>query len=275
MAVRNHGQPVSTTKPLPRELAPGLFWMGECGEIAFQGSKLHSGNSVYLVAGTNASAIVEGASTHQIGVALDQVAALQKEHELPPVRYVFTTHSEVPHAGGVGHMLARFPEAKAYGGITDLRLVWPDFAERILVSEVGDEFDLGGTQLRVVEAVFRDLPFTRWFFDTKRHALFTGDGFAFTHVHDADHCGKLTEETEGLDIAAMMSLFMVAAFHWVEYVDIEPFLERMEDLILDDLKVELIAPTHGLVIGNPRATLPAIAAGMRQAGAKTSTGLVQ
>jgi hypothetical protein len=92
-------------------------------------------------------------------------------------------------------------------------------------------------------------------------------------MHAAAQCRKLTEEIEGIDIASMMALYMVAAFHWVQYVDIEPFLARMKEMVLDELQVDLIAPTHGLVIGNPRATLPAIVDGMRTASAQPTTGM--
>jgi hypothetical protein len=47
----------------------------------------------------------------------------------------------------------------------------------------------------------------------------------------------------------------------------------MKEMVLDELQVDLIAPTHGLVIGNPRATLPAIVDGMRTASAQPTTGM--
>lgn len=275
MEVRGAMNEARVISQTPRELAPGVFWLGECGEIPFRGEVLHTGNSVYLVAGQECCAIVEGANSFQAGVVLDQIEGLIAQRGLPEVRYVFVTHSEVPHAGGVGHMLTRFPNAVACGGVGDLPLIFPQFADRIRFSEVGEHFDLGGSELRVVEAVFRDMPYTRWAFDTRRRVLFSGDGFSFSHLHDASQCRALAEEIPGLDIAGMMALFIVAAFHWVEYVDVEPFITRMDELVFEELRAELLAPTHGLPIGDPAATLPAIREGLRRGGRNVIEGLVQ
>jgi flavorubredoxin len=260
--------------PLPIELAPGIFWLGECVEVGYQGELLHGGTSAYLVAGERHSALVEAGFT-RVSVLMDQIDTLMEQHRLPELGYVFVTHSEFPHAGGVGHVLARHPEAVACGGVSDLHLIFPQFADRIRFSEPGDTLDLGGTELLVVDGVFRDMPYTRWAFDTRRRVLFAGDGFAFTHEHNAKHCGHLTEDIPDIDIPAMMALFAVAAFHWVEYVDIEPYLERLDELVFDELGAELIAPTHGLPIGDPRATLPAVREGLRRVSSSVSEGLLE
>ncbi len=260
--------------PLPIELVPGVFWLGECVEVSYKGTLLHGGTSAYLVAGDDHCALIEAGFT-KVSVLMDQIETLIEIHNLPPVRYVFVTHSEFPHSGGVGHVLHRFPEAVAFGGVSDMQFIFPQLADRFRFSEPGDSVDLGGTELLVVEGVFRDMPYTRWAFDTRRRVLFPGDGFAFTHEHDATHCGHLTEEIPSLDIPAMMALFAVAAFHWVEYVDIEPYLKRLDELVFDELGATLIAPTHGLPIGDPTATLPAVREGLRRVSRSVSEGLLE
>ena len=274
IAMTGKGARPRIVNPLPIELADGVFWLGECVEVGYQGDLLHGGTSAYLVAGERYCALVEAGFT-RMSVLMDQIDTLTAEHSLPELRYVFVTHSEFPHSGGVGHVLARNPDAVAYGGVSDLHLIFPQFANRIRFSEPGDTLDLGGTELLVVEGVFRDMPYTRWAFDTRRRVLFPGDGFAFTHEHDATHCGHLTEAIPTLDIPAMMALFAVAAFHWVEYVDIEPYLDRLDEVVLDELGAELIAPTHGLPIGDPRGTLPAIREGLRRVSRTVSEGLLE
>ena len=264
---------VKIINPRPVELAPGVFWLGECVEVTYKEQRLHSGVSIYLVAGDEASAIIDAGITH-VDVVMDQITKVLSERDLPDVKYLFVTHPEVPHSGGIGHLLARFPEAHAYGGVSDLHLVFPQFADRIHPSDPGDVLDLGGTELRVIESVFRDLPYTRWAFDTRRRVLFAGDGCSFSHEHDPRHCGHLTEDVPDLDIPAQMALFAIAAFNWVEYVDIEPYLERIDELVFEELDVQLIAQTHGLPISDPRATLPKVNEALRRVSRNVSQGLI-
>jgi flavorubredoxin len=262
--------------PLPIELAEGVFWLGECNVLPYQGGTLHGANSVFLVAGEKCSALVEAANSFHVPIVMDQIETLLAERDLPEIRYIFVTHPEVPHAGGIGHFLTRFENAIACGGVSDLHLIFPQFADRFHFSDPGDAFDLGGRELLTVEPVFRDLPYSRWAFDTRARALFAGDGFAFTHEHEEQHCGHLTEEcVPPLDIPAMMALFAVSAFHWVEYVDIEPYLERLDELVLSELKAELILPTHGLPIGDPPTTLAHIREGLRRVNVNATEGLLQ
>jgi hypothetical protein len=53
----------------------------------------------------------------------------------------------------------------------------------------------------------------------------------------------------------------------MQYIDIEPYVKRLDELIFDELDVAVIAPTHGLPIGDPKATLPAVREGYRLASA--------
>jgi flavorubredoxin len=264
---------IEIINPRPVELAPDVFWLGECVAVHYKGQILHSGISIYLVAGDEHSAIIDAGITH-IPVVMDQITKVLEERDLPPVRYLFVTHPEVPHSGGIGHLLERFPEAHAYGGVSDLHLVFPQFADRIHTCDPGDTLDLGGTELRVVESVFRDLPYTRWAFDTRRRVLFAGDGCSFSHEHHPRHCGHMTEDVPDLDIPGMMALFAIAAFNWVEYVDIEPYLKRLDDLVFEELDVELICQTHGLPIGDPRRTLPQVNEGLRRVSRSVTQGLL-
>jgi flavorubredoxin len=264
---------VKILNPLPIELAPSVFWLGECVEIPYRGELLHSGNAVYVIAGEKHSALVEAANSFHVPVVMKQIEALIEERSLPPIKYICVTHSELPHAGGVGHALTQFPDAVVCGEVSDLHLIFPQFADRLHWSEPGETFDLGGTELRVIESVIRDMPYTRWFFDTRSRVLFAGDGFAFSHDHDAKHCGHLAEDVPNLDIPTQMKMFAVAAFNYMEYIDIEPYLQRLDELIFEELDVSLIAPTHGLPMGDPAATLPKIREGFRRASNSISEGL--
>ncbi len=250
--------------PLPREIAPGIFWLGECYLIPYKDRWLHAYNASYLVVGETASAIVETSISGKAkGVVLKQLDGLRATRDIPDPEYIFVTHSEMAHAGGVGYLLDRFPGASAYGDVSDLHLVWPQFADRLHFVEPGDRFDLGGSEILVVEGVFRDLLHSRWYFDTSRATLFPGDGFAYSHYHEEGACGKLAEEVPSLDIGKGMEYFAIAAFHWTTFVDIEPYVARLDSIVFDELDAKLLAPSHGLPIADPRRTMEDVRAGMR------------
>jgi len=251
-----------TSNLLPREIAPGIFWLSDCLTIEYRGQPLHGYNSVYLVAGDACSMLVEGGHPQDLAVTEAQLDALLASG-LPELRYLFTTHSETPHAAGLGRLLSRYPNAVACGDLQDLPLVFPDFRDRMMRMDPGDRIDLGGTEFVAVEAVIRDMPYTRWGFETRHRVLFPGDGFAYSHYHEAGMCGRLAEEVPELDLPDMTALFAQLALYWTQFVDIEPYIERLDELLFDELSVELIAPTHGLPIGDLESVLPRVREGLR------------
>ncbi|WP_238015703.1 MBL fold metallo-hydrolase [Dactylosporangium sp. AC04546] len=249
--------------PLPREIVPGVFWLGACfgGRNVYKGTVLHSYNSVYLVVGDDACAIVEGGHPANFPYVEQQLEDLLARG-LPPVKYIFPTHQEVPHSGGLGRFLQRFPDAVACGHMAEYHLVFPQYEDRFREMEIGESVELGGTSIDVLEAPFRDYIYTRWFFDSRRKVLFSGDGFAYSHYHGAGHCGKSAEETPELALPEMTALYGEKAFWWTQFVDIEPYITRLEWL-LDDIGAEVLAPTHGLPILDMPKTLPELIKGMR------------
>jgi flavorubredoxin len=248
--------------PLPREMASGIFWLGECAETPAFGDIVHSYSSAYLVTGTKDSVLVETGRPSDFPVLDSQLSALLGAGA-PAPRYIFLTHTETPHAGAVGYLLERFPEAKACGDVTDLHLVFPEYRNRFLMLDPGARIDLGETEFEIVDAVFRDYGSTRWGFDTARRTLFAGDGFSYAHYHASGQCGHFAEEVPALDLPAVTALFSEAAFYWTKFVNVEPHIEALKALIFDRLSVNFIAPAHGLPISDPGATFAKIADGLR------------
>lgn len=247
---------------LPRRLAEGLDWLGDCLAVQYGEAVLHSYDSLYLVRGSEASLLVEAGFPLDDAVVTAQLdRALAQAAEL---RYIFATHQETPHAGGIGRLLHRYPEAVAVGDVRDYHLFFPELEHRFLALEVGDSLDLGGTTFHFVEPVVHDLPSTQWGFATAQRTLFTSDGFAFAHHHRADQCGRTTEELPDLDIAELGELFIDAALPWTRFVDLAPVIVRLEELIAA-LDVRVVAPSHGLPSTDVAAILPKVVAGLRRA----------
>lgn len=247
--------------PLPRKLADGVYWLGGCLRQPYKGQVFHSYNSVYVIAGDQRSLVVETGFPGDIDLIeqqLDELADI-----VPPVEYVFATHPETPHAGGVGRLLDRYPMATAIGGVQDLHLVFPQFADRIVVPTPSSlDYDLGGRTFSIVAGVIRDLMPTYWGFDDRTQALFPGDGFAFSHYHTDGHCGLAAEEATSLDLPDMTALFAELALYWTRVTDVEPYLAELDSL-LERLNVQLIGPTHGLPIIDLARTVPAVREGFR------------
>jgi flavorubredoxin len=149
------------------------------------------------------------------------------------------------------------------GDVRDYHLYFPGLAERFRQTEVGERLDLGGSEFVFVDPVIRDLDATLWGFDTRRRTLFPGDGFAYSHFHDAGQCGLVAEETPELDFEGMAATFAERALYWMVFTDMEPYIERLDALISAELDVRLIAPTHGMPITDPARTCPRIYDGLR------------
>ena len=149
------------------------------------------------------------------------------------------------------------------GRVRDLHLIFPGHEDRLRPLAIEESIDLGGREFVCVEPVIFDLTSTRWGFDSGRRVLFCGDGFAYSHYHEDGHCGKVAEESPSLDLPEMTALFAELALYWTRFVDLEPYIARLDGLLLDELAVELVAPTHGLPITDLAATMPSIRDGLR------------
>lgn len=248
--------------PLPRELAPGVFWLGDCVEQMHRGRVLHGYNSTYLVAGERSSLLVEAGHPQDLPVIEQQLDDLLSAG-LPPLSHIFPTHQETPHASGVGRLFERYPDAIACGDSRDYHLIFPGSEHRFQPLPIGESIDLGGTEFVAIEPVIFDLTSTRWGFDTRRKVLFPADGFAYSHYHEDGHCGMTAEEAPSLDLEEMTALFAEFALYWTRFRNLEPFIERLDDLVFQQLRVELVAPTHGLPISDLAATMPRIRDGLR------------
>jgi flavorubredoxin len=254
---------------LPQELTTGVWWIGDCFVFpARPGVRLqHAYTSAYLVSGTERSLVVDTGNPNDwdaINRHLDECLF----EGAADVEWIFPTHAEVAHAGNTGRLLAKFPRAKLVADLRDHHLINPGLTDRFVQARVGDELDLGGRTFTFVDAIFRDLVSTIWGFDDKEGVLFCGDGLGFGHYHEAEHCGKLTEEIPDLPIQELTGEFMEAALYWTRLKSAAPHVERLKRLIDIELDVQLIAPAHGSPIIDPAVTVPAILDGIEAVAEK-------
>ncbi|MFJ4172046.1 MBL fold metallo-hydrolase [Paenarthrobacter sp. NPDC089714] len=256
------GIPAPSEGKLPRQLQSGVTWLGDCLEQRYQGKYYHAYNSVYVVSGAERSLIVEGGFPGDLATIEKQLDELLASG-IPPVEYIFATHSETPHASGVGRFLKKFPDAVAIGGVHDLHQVFPEYADRIHVPGTETiDVDLGDRRFYALPPILRDVEMTYWGFDSGSNTLFPGDGFSYSHYHQDGHCGLVAEEAGSLEIPDMTALFAELALAWTRYTDLEPYIKAL-DQMLSDLEVTHVAPTHGLPITNLSQTVPEVIDGLR------------
>ena len=252
---------------LPREIAEGVFWLGAClPTAAFDNvTVVHAYDSAFLVNGSERSILIEAGHTIDWPVLDEQLTEVIAAGAHEP-SHLFVSHSELPHAGCIGHLLERFPDAVGCGDVSDLHLVFPQFADRLLAMADADVIDLGDSEVGVHRGRFVDYPSTLWAFDSRRRVLFAGDGFAYAHFHAAGQCGHVAEEVPWLDVPSTTAMFAEAAFFWTRFVDIEPYIDALNEFVNAELKPAIIAPTHGLPITDPVETFALVAEGLRRGG---------
>jgi len=247
------------TDAMPRELKPGIFWLGGCLEQEHFGKTYHSYNAAFLIAGEEASLLVDTGHPKDFPLVERQLTSLLKTRA--PLRYLFLTHEETPHSGGLGRVLKRFPDVRIYGDVSDYHLAFPQYAHVMHAMQQGDRIDLGNRTFRAVEPVIRDLRTTLWGFDEMERVLFPADGFAYSHYHEDRHCGLFAEEAESLDLRDVTAVFAERALFWTKFTNMRPYVERLYAL-LEELDVTMVAPSHGLPIADLKRTMPRIVDGL-------------
>ncbi len=255
---------------LPREMAPGLTWLGTCLEVLprIQGAYLknagsrilHAHQSFFLIAGERATAIVDtGQPQHwpEIEGQLEQALAGRD------LDFVFPTHPEYVHYGLLPYWLEKYPKARAVGDTRNFHLYYPALVDRFDRLAPGDAIDLGGRSLLMVEAIIHDIPNSLWGYDTGSRTLFSSDAFAYSHQHDAGECALTSAELPaGLDDVAMT---ISSALHWARYVDdVDALFDRVRAFGREH-PITMIAPAHGSFIVDPDTMLELLPRGFREA----------
>ena len=122
---------------MPREIAPGVFWIGDCLAQRHKGKSYHGYNAAYLVAGTEASILVETGHPKDFPVIERHLNELFARG-VAPLKYLFVTHQETPHCGGLGRILKNFPDALLVGDVSDYHLAFPQYEHRMRCSYCGN-----------------------------------------------------------------------------------------------------------------------------------------
>jgi glyoxylase-like metal-dependent hydrolase (beta-lactamase superfamily II) len=235
----------------PREIGPGVWWLGDCIEHATAGTSIHLHFSAFLVVGGRRTLLYDtGYPAHWPAIEA-QLAEVLDDRELD---YVVVSHPELPHAGNLGRLLALYPASTAVGDVRDLHLFHPGIDRRLKPQQAGDELDLGGRRFHFLPALLHDLGNTIWGYDDLSRTLFACDGFIYAHnrasaaagepVHDATECRLLVSELPERPRTPEAFRMSAEGLYWTRRRDPASVFDRF-DALLARFGPTLIAPTHG------------------------------
>jgi hypothetical protein len=247
-----------------REVAPGIWWLSTCYAITLPGRSLVHGHasSVFLVVGADASILVDVGA---IPFATEVAGAVEEIVGSRGLQYVFPTHLEHPHAGGLPVVAKAFPEATIVADTRDYHLTFPEYADRTKHVEVGDELDLGGGyRFTFVKAVLKDLVSTLWGYESSQEVMFVSDGFGCLHeppeeldegIHTPEECTAMLSELPSMPSVADAAIMNATAMWWAHHQPIGPLMAEFERLI-ERYPTQLLAPAHGFVIDDIEGYIP-------------------
>ncbi len=262
----------TTTRRLPREIAPNIVWMGACQELSSglihidqAGDYWHSHGSIYLLKGSEHTLLVDTSSPNRWPVLEQQLDEVLGDRGLD---FIAPTHPEPAHVGNLFRLLQRYPEARVIGDLRDYHLFFPRYADRFDTLPAGTRIPLGGLEFELLPGPIKDLVSTQWGYESTNQVIFVGDGFAYVHprpegveseaaIHAVGECAMLTTELPIKPQVEHAVFITQAALWWARYLDAGPIFQEALDIIADH-PARIVAPAHGNVITNFDAVLPVL-----------------
>ncbi|MFE7774066.1 MBL fold metallo-hydrolase [Streptomyces sp. NPDC057445] len=158
------------------------------------------------------------------------------------VRWIWLTHPDRDHTGGIFELLAAAPEARVvctFGTAGFMSYEQPLPLERLYLLNPGQSLDVGDRRLTGFRPPLYDSPTTLAFFDDRSGACFSSDCFGgptpTVDLAEADDVSEVDPE----DLEAAQLLWATVDSPWVQHVDprkylgtFQPIRERDPGLIL-------------------------------------------
>jgi flavorubredoxin len=251
---------------LPRTIAPGVEWLGDCLISELKGSPIHIHHSIYLIHGGDQVLMIDTGRPTAFEAMVPEVERILDGRKLD---WILPTHPEVNHAANFERWMKRYPEARLVGDLRDFHLFYPEYEDRFVRRPVGSNLDLGrGYRIQFHEAPLKDLPSTQWFFEESQRIMFVADGFAYSHghldspdgegeaaTHAPGECGLFAHELDHEVTDDQVAFIIRSALYWTRFVDLGQLFERVKEQ-LHQAGAKMIAPAHGNVIADLDAVMP-------------------
>jgi flavorubredoxin len=231
------------------KISEGVYWVGvrDWNRRLFDALiPLPKGTSynAYLIIGENKKALID---TVNPGFEKELEEKIHKIVDPSEIDYVIMNHAEPDHAGSIPYIMAINSKAKLVTTSKGARMAQTFYkvpVERIIVVKDQESIDLGGKTLHFIEAPMLHWPETMFTYLQENKILFPCDFFG-SHI------------AKGLYDDELEDLLVHAQRYWGEIM--MPFRIMAQKALekIKDLKIEVIAPSHGPIHRNPERILGA------------------
>jgi flavorubredoxin len=231
------------------KISEGVYWVGvkDWNRRLFDALvPLPKGTTYnsYLIIGKNKKVLID---TVNPGFEKEWEEKISNQANPAEIDYVIMNHAEPDHAGAIPYIMAMNNRAKLVTtgkGAKMAQTFYKVPENRIIAVHDQETIDLGGKILRFVEAPMLHWPETMFTYLVENKILFPCDFFG-SHVA----AGLYDDELEDLLVHAQR--------YWGEIM--MPFRVMAQKALekIKDLKIEMIAPSHGPIHRNPDHILEA------------------
>jgi flavorubredoxin len=187
-------------------------------------------------------------------IVVDTGAPVHREHWLEllyglvdpaDIRWIFLSHEDGDHTGGLDEVLAAAPQARLvmnFFSTERLALERPVHLDRMIWRDHGESFDAGDRRLHLVLPPIFDGPATRGLYDERTGVLWAVDSFAALApgaVHRAEDIPK-----ELYDESFMLFNSLVSPWH--QFLDPVRYNRHVDSV--EALKPRAVATAHGPIL---------------------------
>lgn len=168
------------------------------------------------------------------------VAALRAATPLDELRWIWITHADPDHTGGLARVLAAAPRARvvtSFLGMGKLALLGLP-VDRVLLLNPSQALDVGDRRLVAFRPPSFDAPETTGFIDVRTRTMFSSDCFGALLSEPADDARLLPEDERRRGIVTWATVDAP----WLENVDLEYFRAALDDV--RDLDPALVLSAH-------------------------------
>jgi flavorubredoxin len=196
----------------------------------------------YVVKGNQKSILLDTGANAVVGETIEALSRVINPQDLD---YIFLTHMDLDHVGGLHEILKLAPKARVVGNVTVMGKGFSLYGidpTRFAAVFPGQEIDLGGRAIRVEESLLED-GHTSWLFDTATRTFFTSDGFGSLQFGQPLPFADLVQPNA---YAQGFAMWQAMNFHMLPRLDITKFREMID--YMRRLDVQQIASVHGPVV---------------------------